>query len=495
MENINFFSTKFGKKNSIRDRKTHRVFFQRKINTENYPNIQKKLHKFFNDYSHYFDTSFEKNHIVVGKKYDPNQKSNMALALTESASQKLRNKRLLKRPTMKRGNIMRSDSMSRSRVFNDEKRKSFEDSFLKPGQRFIEDKEIDKIFYLYRELRKINKNRSKNFINMKELKELKEQQETKNDKNFITKSTDNFVKMNSINNDKRFILNNINVEEKKYGTIIVRNNNMDINNESEYNKTISTNMGGTILDDFNKTNNNLKSIEVDKTQKPYNICNTDDIKRRKKIIERQNQYLYKNLELTIKKQFAENLASQESTILCQNKNNKFQKHFNKYLYNHLKKKPDSRLLILDDTHRRNRELKMKIEYFQNKLNPDRIYDWYYDLHSWKKTLPFFDTKIETIRNPKNMKPFNNRKSKTIEKDDYLKNIITSKNCKHLEKELNNINNNYDGLIVEGKNLLQLENNVAKKLKGRKIINDFEKLMTPSDLKNENIYSNILKKMY
>ena len=138
---------------------------------------------------------------------------------------------------------------------------------------------------------------------------------------------------------------------------------------------------------------------------------------------------------------------------------------------------------------------MKIDFFQNKLNPDRIYDWYYDLHSWKTPFPILEKKIEIIRNPKNMKGFYNNKSKILEKDEYLKNIITSKNFKNLEKEINNVNDNYGSLVVEGKNLLQLENNIVKKIKGRKIINDYEKIMSPPKLKSENIYSNIFKKLF
>ena len=455
MEAQNFFRSRFGKKNTL-DRKICKVYFQRKIKTENYPNIQKKLNTFFNDYSKYFDTSFEENHIIVGKKYDNIQKKNIPLSLTESGVIKSKNKRLMKRPTLKRPMMSRADSMNRSKLFNDEKRKSFEENILKPGQRFIEDKEVDKLFNLYRELRKINKNRSNNFISLKELKELKEAKE-KNEKNFINKSTDNFFKMNTINYDKNFNFN-FNVEEKKYGTIIMRNSILDINNinnESEYNKTISTNIGGNVQDDFNKNNKNMKSIENDKEENQKYICNTDIIKRRKKLIERQNQYLYQNINQSIKNQFKESLALQENVFLNQNKTNKMQKFFKKYLQNHVKKDQNIKLLMLDDTHRSNVEFKMKINTLQNKLNPDRIYNWYYDLHSSKNSFPILDTKLETVRNPKNMKAFDSKRSKTLEKDDYLKNTITLKNYKNLEKELNHIDNNYGGLIVEVKNLLQL----------------------------------------
>ena len=486
MDNTNFFTSKFGKK-SMRERKLQKVYFQRKINTENYPKYKNVLKTFFNDCSKYFDTSFDENHIIVGKKYNLNQKLNIPISLTESGNQKLRNKKFFKKPTLRRTVMMRSDSINRSRITHDDKKKSFEENILKPGQRFIEDKEIDKLFNLYRELRRINKYRSNNFINMKELKELKE---SKNENNFNIKSSENFFKLNSSP-----ILNNSN-KEKKSGTFVLRNNIdiNNINNESEYNRTISTNIGGNIFDEPPKNNNNFKSIEPYKEGKKGLNCKTDVIKNRKKLIKRQNQYIYKNIELSLKNQFSELLASQENVFLCQKQDKKFQNNFKSYLNTHLKKKNNERLLLQDDTYRNKLELKMKIDFFQNKLNPDRIYDWYYDLHSSKSIFPIIDTKFEIIRNPKNMNNIPNIRSKTFEKNDYLRNIITTKYYKNLEKEIHNINNNYGGLYVEGKNLLKFENNMAKKLKGRKIINDFERLMSPSDLKSENYYSNLNKKI-
>ena len=487
MENHNFFSSRFAKK-TTREKKTQKVYFQRKIKTENYPVLQKNLNTFFNDYSKYFETSFEDNHIVFGKKKS-NFRKNSQLGLTDMGSPKSKTKRNIKRPTIRRQVLLRNDSINRSKFTYEDKRKSFEENNLKPGQRFIDDKEIEKLFNLFKELRKINKNRTSHFMNIKDLKELKEAKNERN--NFNNKSSENFFKMNTVSSfDKR----NFNLDEKKYGTIIMKANTMDIMNESDYNGTISTNLGNTMQEEITK-NNNLKSIEIDKEEKHEYICSSDIIKKRKKLIEKQNQYLYKNIQHSLKKQFAESLALQENVFLNQNKNNKFQNHFKKYLNNRLKKQHNSKLLIQDDSHRKNLELKMKIDFLQNKLNPDRIYDWYYDLHSSKSFFPILDTKIETIRNPRNMKEYTKERSKTLDKDDYLKNIITSKYFLNLEKDINNANKNYDCLIVEGKNLLQFENNMAKKLKGRKIINDFERVLSPSKFKNEYIHSNILKKLY
>jgi hypothetical protein len=253
-------------------------------------------------------------------------------------------------------------------------------------------------------------------------------------------------------------------------------------------------MGGTLQDDSVRNNNMLKSIESDKEEKDEYICKTDVIKR-KKLIKMQNQYLYNNLEEVTKKQFAESLAMQENALLFHNKNKRYQYNFRRYLKNHLKNKFKSNLLIQDDKYRKELELKMKIDFFQKKLNPDKIYDWYNDLHSSKNFLPILDKKFEIIRNPKTMKTITgfNQRSMSLEKDEYLKNSITSKYFNNLEKEEDNINNNYGCLYIKGKNLLQFENNLAKKLRGRKIINDYERLMSPSKLKNEDIYSNITKK--
>ena len=487
----NFFLPRFGKKSTHREKRMEKVYFQRKINPEELPNFKKMLKTFFTDYSKYFQTSFENNRIIVGKKYDNNQKNNMRISLTESGNQKLKTKKYIKRPTMKRNGVSRADSLNRSRYMYEDKRKSFEDSILKPGQKFIDDKEIEKLFNLYKEVRRVNKNKSSNFVNIKELKEYKE---LKNDfnLNFNSKSNDNFFKLNSC--APTLNSNENNAKEKKFGMNAMRNN-FETLNDSEYNRTLSTNIGCTLQDDSTKNNNIFKSVESDKEEKDGHICKTDVVKRRK-LINMQNQYIYNNIQEVIKKQFAESLSLQENALLFHNKNRKYQYNFRKYLNNHIKKKFKSDLLIQEDKFRKKLELKAKIDFFQKKLNPDKIYDWYKDLHSSKNFLPILDKKFETIRNPKTMKKTfisSNHRSRTLDKDQYLKNSITSKYFNNLEKEADNVNNNFGSLFVEGKNLLQFENNLAKKLKGRKIINDYERLMSPTDLKNEDIYANIGKK--
>lgn len=52
--------------------------------------------------------------------------------------------------------------------------------------------------------------------------------------------------------------------------------------------------------------------------------------------------------------------------------------------------------------------------------------------------------------------------------------------RNLIDESNNINKNYEGLFVNGKNLLSLEYEQSKSLKNKKIINNYEIYLPSSD---------------
>ena len=83
----------------------------------------------------------------------------------------------------------------------------------------------------------------------------------------------------------------------------------------------------------------------------------------------------------------------------------------------------------------------------------------------------------------------------MEDNDYLKQFIPKKSLRKISTDFRNIQNNYNSLTIKGVNLLKLENNIFKKLKGRKIINDFERLMSPTSVKCKDIYSNIDKNIF
>lgn len=154
-------------------------------------------------------------------------------------------------------------------------------------------------------------------------------------------------------------------------------------------------------------------------------------------------------------------------------------------------------MVQDENYRPALETKMKLNILQQKINPDKFYNWINDLHSSENSMitQKYLLSSETIRNPEIMKNFIQTKSKTLEKNDYVKKIIPRVTLRNLKNDLKNINRNYDSLYVKGKDLLKLESDVFKKLKGRKIMNDFERLMSPSNTKCKNIYSNIDRNLF
>ena len=68
--------------------------------------------------------------------------------------------------------------------------------------------------------------------------------------------------------------------------------------------------------------------------------------------------------------------------------------------------------------------------------------------------------------------------------------------KILIDETNNINNNYEGLYIKGKNLLKTEYEQIKLLKNKKIINNYDLYLPSADVEDilfmDKKYSNINK---
>jgi hypothetical protein len=212
-------------------------------------------------------------------------------------------------------------------------------------------------------------------------------------------------------------------------------------------------------------------------------------------MKKQNQYISMELDTPFKNKMANILAVQEKSLMNNKNNKKIQSYINNYISSKTKKSKSNLLIIQEDNYRPNIEIKMKLYNLQKKLNPEKFYNWFKDLHSSQKKLcPYeYIPNIETIRNPKIMKNF--YFSNFIKKNNYMKTIIPKNYFKDFNNDLKNANKNYESLIVEGVDLLQLENDLFKKLKGRKIINDYERLLSPSNLKSQNIYSNIEKNLF
>ena len=52
------------------------------------------------------------------------------------------------------------------------------------------------------------------------------------------------------------------------------------------------------------------------------------------------------------------------------------------------------------------------------------------------------------------------------------------------KDIKNLKSNYDGFLIEGQSLLKYEHNIIKKLKGKKIINNYDKNTNIHDTNDE-----------
>jgi len=500
--------------NNIKNIKIEKEYFLKKINIKNYPKLKKNLEIFFNDSKKYFNTSYENKYIIIGKKNSIKNNKKLTTVLTESINNKNKSKnfKLLRRMSLMKGSVLRSSndtsikSNSRnSKNITEVKKKGFsnvEENALKPGQRFIDDKEVDKIFNLFKEVRRINNNKINNFVTLKELNETK----NKNNNKFH-KTSRKIINRNIINLKKSIskkIFNSVDKKKKKdfknYNNLLLnKDHELDLENtplnEIDFYKTISTGFTGIFKDEL--SNSNILNMDNNDNNNKIKNNNTKKIKERLRLIEKQNQYIEDELDKVVRNKFSNILAFQERTFMIHNKYKNFQSKLNKYLSSKIKRPKNKNLLLQEENFRPNLEVKLRLNNFQKKLHPDGLYDWYRDLHSSDKFI-ITDERlptVETIRNPNTMKFFSPIKNKILENNEYLKKIIPKKELRNFSKDYRNIQNNYDSLSINGVNLLTFENNIFKKLKGRKIINDFERLMSPSSIKCKNIYSKIDKNIF
>ena len=267
-----------------------------------------------------------------------------------------------------------------------------------------------------------------------------------------------------------------------------RNTNRTLNDIDNY-KTSSTGFTYSNNDINNKTYLMTTNSNIIKDNFKLN----NDIKRKNKLILKQLQYISPELDETIKKEMAKNLALQENVLKHHRNKTKMQLMLVKYLSEKIKKSKNKLLMFKEYNYRPNYETKMKLHNLQNKLNPEKVYNWVEDLHlpeyKIKKENQYISSE-ETIRYPQHMKLLSPVKLNIFEKSEYITRKIPSNQLMNLKKNLGKIQKSYDSLHVKGVNLLKLEADIAKKLKGRKILNDYERLMSPTNFKSKEIYSDI-----
>ena len=504
------------KKINFNPKKTYKEYFIEKINIEKYPKLKKNLDLFFNDTNKYFQTTYDDKILIFGSKNRKNKYKNSSQFL-EDYNKKNKIKIFKKMSTLKKYNKSSPESNNKSNSENSnfskknknkEKKKKYisvDENQLKHGQRFIDDNELDSIYKTFKELHKLNKNKINNFITFKQLCNRNNNIYLKNSKGSRILSydnnntTSNFHKNDSINinlndkenlkkstnNDTKFNLT-FNESQNNYNNISKKSNNKTLN-EIDYYKTSST-----------EFTHNYKSGDL-KNEKFYIKLNNErmikDIKERDKLLKKQNQYIPSKLGKSFQNEIAKNLALQEKAILEYNLNKRNQFQLIKYLSHKLNKSSKKLLLLREENYRPNIETKIKLSNLQKKLNPEKIYEWTKDIHSSEyNIINQIISSEETIRNPQNMRILSPVKTKLLENSEYISKKIPLEQLKSFKKNLGKIQKNYDCLHIDGVNLLKLEYDISKKIKGRKILNNYERLMSPNQLKSNDIYSHIDSKI-
>jgi hypothetical protein len=509
-------------------KKVPKEYFVKKIDVKSYPKIRKNLDLFFNDINKYFETSYDNKYLIVGKKLKDSDTKIKASCLENYKKKLFHKKATLKKShnILKTSNNSNKNSMSpkskkksnfSSRNITDEKRKNFtsvDETQLKLGQRFVDDKELDSIFNLFKELQRLNKNKNKDFLTFKELNEYKSanlnnnNKEDKNVNNEFNKTL-TFIK-NDNNGSSNKIINIFRNKENlkpsliNYKTLVPKNKKLNINDYQ--NNYIKRNINKTLndFDNYKTSSTGFTYSNNDINNKTYlmttnnniikdNFILNNDKKRKNKMFLKQLQYISPKLDETIKKEMAKNLAFQENVLKYHKNKTKMQLMLIKYISKKIKKSKNKLLMYKEYNYRTNYETKTKLNNLQNKLNPEKVYNWAEDLHlpeyKIKKEKQYISSE-ETIRYPQHMKLLSPVKLNLFEKSEYITRKIPNNQLMNLKKNLGKIQKSYNSLHVNGVNLLKFEADIAKKLKGRKILNDYERLMSPSNFKSKEIYSDI-----
>ena len=126
------------------------------------------------------------------------------------------------------------------------------------------------------------------------------------------------------------------------------------------------------------------------------------------------------------------------------------------------------------------DIKNKINNQVDNYFPERTYSWKNNLRkNNNQILKRNNTynNIEIIRNPKYTELYNTNekfwKDNENKQIDYLKKRIPKRNINNLVNSINNVIKNYKDLFVNGRNLLKVEYDICKSIKGKKIINFYE----------------------
>ena len=511
-----------------------KLLILKKIELNKYPIFSKNLKEFFWNRDKYFQPKYKDHYIVVGNKDNTKSKSNSIIKRKINRRQTRRNVTLTI-STEKRNLNESSRRYSISDTTKLDRRKgsilkNVKETGLKVGQKYINDYELEELFNMFEKVQKMNRKKVDNFIMAKEYidnnslilrtKTSKFIPQIKKSQNLIKKESEALPDMGSSQNLKK-------VSNQK------NNSNSNINLNMDYYKTTSTFSSLHNLKDGKDYKEENDNVNINETPKNIIFCSISKInslnspinnyrtpsrehkfrtaknffrvknlydKRivsRNNMIKKQNQFLSECKEdnsipnKSQKKIFAELLANQEQAILKRKKNNLKTKNICKALSEKTHRNKESLLINNTDSYRVKNELKNKFRFLNTKLAPEYLYNWTKDLRKDDQINKNKKIKINlysddendahkdtidsyNIRSPYNKTMYNISKKRSFGKKKdmkYFRNLID---------ESNNINKNYEGLFVNGKNLLSLEYEQSKSLKNKKIINNYEIYLPSSD---------------
>lgn len=309
-------------------------------------------------------------------------------------------------------------------------------------------------------------------------------------------------------------------------------NNNNFTNNNNYNCLNSINC--------NKVQDNLKTYSINwenpfstklikKIQCPENLkCSTNNNNNYKNyskennelfqnILDKQTQYLTTDLSKTGLKEFCKILSSQEKVLLSNINSEKISQNISSAISKKIKKDKSELLMNKTESFRLNKEIKLKLNQKIKNLNPELTYKWEKNLRGIQKTEEIGgeggiigkvvgtprgrdgQTKIEEIvRKPqikKNLECLSEKKCKTMEirnflENPYLKEKLKKKNTKMFFNKVSKVNNNFQDLYIKGKYLLDVERDIARNLKGKKIITNYN-IIYPYSHTNNNVFANDL----
>ena len=241
---------------------------------------------------------------------------------------------------------------------------------------------------------------------------------------------------------------------------------------------------------FIKNNNNYKMHKKDKKYMTFTNFFVEDknkfnakkkIMKRNTTINRQNQFLLNDkggnyyTNKSEKNFFSILLANQEQTLLKSSKTQTKLDLLSDRLSKKINKQKENLLILNTDYYRIKYELLNKIEKFNQKMVPEHYYNWYKDLRTISNT---------NIGNKNRNDLYNIRNPLTKEISVEFGKYKSLGNIKKIFKDVNKFSHNCKNMIINGKDLLQVEYDFVKNLKNKKKLNNFEAYLPSADVEDK-----------